>query len=303
MNFPKQRNVKQELDLLNKWYSKIINQYNVTEAFLNREGAFLTPKHRRQNAMFQGVRCLRIHNTQGLDFCMNKLVNYKFATTPIQMYYSVAKYKNGIAKTGSNLNDRKQEVEKWADEHYQHMTSYDFVIDIDSPDFDHLPEAKADTHTLINHLTENKIPFELRFSGMGYHIIIPHYVFAHYNKHFNPHENIINNIYVFYESISKRLSEEFTELIDTTIYDARRIIKAPYSLALYPEGVFVCWSFKSVWEFLTNNFTAYAIDDDLKFGGFENMYKRNVSLMNTLRWCETATDDWLKKIKVIKDGD
>ena len=40
--------------------------------------------------------------------------------------------------------------------------------------------------------------------------------------------------------ITRKLHNEFSEMIDFNLNDPRRICKVPYSLAVYPDDIFVC---------------------------------------------------------------
>jgi len=291
-------NIKEEVSTMKAWYDHAIQQFNIFPYLIDREAAVLTAKHRRQDCKIKGVRCLKVTNAQALEYVLNRQVSFSFNLTPIQLYYSLAKYKDGIPSFNPNLNDRKPTVEKWKDDHWKSMHTYDLLIDIDSPDFDHMHIAKHDAHMIANYLVSFDIPFYLRYSGMGYHIIIPHYVFDQYHKHFNP-DKIKDSIYEFYNQITQRLHDEFSELIDTDLHDSRRIIKCPYSLACYPQGLFVCWPFKNMWEFLNNDWRSYKLNKELRFPGFENMYKRgDCTIRPRSAWNEAGTREFIKNLKV-----
>jgi hypothetical protein len=88
----------------------------------------------------------------------------------------------------------------------------------------------------------------LRFSGDGFHFIIPYIKLGlDERKSFDP--SVEDNIYNLYKRIALRLKEEYSELIDESVYDGRRVAKLPYSLALYPHGSYVCLPFNTDDEF------------------------------------------------------
>ena len=86
-------------------------------------------------------------------------------------------------------------------------------------------------------------PYETRFSGRGFHVIIRGERFRKHNSNYLPYTE--NNIYELYSKIAIKIDKEITELIDLSIYDSRRLCKVPYSLAIFDDNIYVCHPFIS----------------------------------------------------------
>jgi hypothetical protein len=173
---------------------------------------------------------------------------------PFNFYYSLARYSNGIPNQTFNLSLRDNSG--WVSSHYKEMIEYDFLIDVDSGDHSDIEYAWDSTKDIINYFDLLQVPYELRFSGMGFHIIVPYVYFPKYS--FNPKDN--DNIYTLYSRIAKMLKERFSEMLDTTIYDSRRVCKLPFSLSIYEDGVYVCTPFLSRLDFDNFNLFNYRVD-------------------------------------------
>jgi len=294
-------------ELMKKWYSKSTIIYEIVYNFLgDRETAFLRPKHTRKTGgqNYQDMfRDINIYTPQGFNYYLDQLF---ILETDIIMncYYSLAKYKEGVPKGNKSLKLKNEEQKKWKDTHHYHMISYDLLIDIDSPDHENMSHAKHATKKVIEYLDENLIPYYLRFSGMGYHIVIPHEAFEHLSWHFNPDKDQENSIYSKYNQFTQYLHDNISELVDTDLHDCRRITKVPYSLVFYQRNTYVCWPFKTKKEFMLHKYRDFQLlNQFLRFSGFQNCFKRGQTLFNEQTWRPEYTTKLLKRMKVIKDGE
>jgi hypothetical protein len=131
------------------------------------------------------------------------------------------------------------------------MDGYDFLIDVDAGDFEDIDGAYQSTREIISFFDFKDIPYEIRFSGKGFHLIIPHNYFSLFNVNYTIMFNLKEekNVYQLYSKIAKKLSDRFSEMIDLKIYDSRRVCKIPFSLALYKERIYVCYPFTTIEEF------------------------------------------------------
>ena len=111
------------------------------------------------------------------------------------------------------------------------------LIDIDAGDFSEMGFAVETADNLKLVFDTQNIPYHLRFSGMGFHFIVPYRYFPS-EKSLNPYEN--KNIYQYMKKISEKLNKKYSEMIDYNIYDSRRIAKLPYSLSIYNDGTYIC---------------------------------------------------------------
>jgi hypothetical protein len=124
------------------------------------------------------------------------------------------------------VNNRK---DLWGKILKSRITSYDLCIDIDSPDFKSLKYAREDTAVLYERLIKDKnnMP-SIRFTGCGFHIIL---------KNFWVKKSVCFNSVDMRRMFKKveKLKDEYSELVDTSIIETRRLIKTPNTL-VYKEG-------------------------------------------------------------------
>ncbi|MGQ4876769.1 MAG: hypothetical protein ACP6IY_22100 [Promethearchaeia archaeon] len=225
-------------DIIKSWYKTPAIKFELIKFLYKREFALLVPKYiKNLEIKKRSVRTLKCHSVQHLDINLNATQMF-MKNTPYNFYYSLAKYKFGIPN--QTLNFAERDNSDWVKNHYKFIESYDYLIDIDAGDFDDLNYAYYSAKNIKKMFDKLNVPYELRFSGMGFHFIIP-YSFLPQNLSFNPAED--NNLYKFLFNLSALISEDKSEMIDENIYDCRRICKIPYSIALYENDGFVCTPF------------------------------------------------------------
>ena len=222
-------------NLIYKWYSLASVKFEMIKHLYNREFALLIPRFVSDpDIRKRSVRTLKAHNVQGLDFNL-KATNMFKKETPYCFYYSMAKYNNGLPN--QILNFVTRDNTEWTKTHYKSMISYDYLIDIDAPDFNDMQFAYESALNIKELFDKLNVPYELRFSGLGFHFIIP-YKYLPQDLILNPREE--NNLYQFLSNLTKLIFKECSEMVDKNIYDSRRLCKIPYSLALYKNDAFVC---------------------------------------------------------------
>jgi len=272
--------------LMQSQFSKPFYVWQLTQQLWDREFMVLTAKHLRKNSTLQAVRCLRILSPKGFHYCMDEMIGYVENKHVLNLYYSLAVYDGGIPQMESSLWKRTNSINEWNEIAWTKMKSYDCLIDIDSPDHkrEHMELAKYSARKIIEHLNKYQVPYHLRFSGMGYHLVIPYSYFKELQLHFNPHgiteKEITSSIYYLYNEITRRLNEEYSELVDTGLHDSRRVTKMPYSLVHYPIGVFMAWEFLTKEEFENTDYMDYKIYGDCHFKGETKVYNRGLHLFN-----------------------
>ena len=243
-------------NLIYKWYSLASVKFEMIKHLYNREFSLLVPRFvDNPDIRKRSVRTLKAHNVQGLDFNL-KAVNMFSKETPYCFYYSMAKYKNGLPT--QILNFVTRDNSEWTKNHYKEMISYDYLIDIDAPDFNDMQFAYNSASDIKDLFDKLNVPYELRFSGLGFHFII-NYKYLPQDLTLNPHEE--NNLYQFLSNLTKLIFEECSEMVDKNIYDSRRLCKIPYSLALYKNDAFVCSPFLNDVEFNNFRLSNYNIND------------------------------------------
>ena len=239
-----------EYSLIEQWYNLISVKFEMIKYLYKREFALIVPRFIEDiEIKRRSVRTLKVHSVQHLDFNL-KCTDMFLKKTPYNFYYSMATFQDGIPN--QNLNFAQRDNTDWNKNCYKEISGYDYLIDIDAPDFNDLQIAYESAIDLKKLFDKLNVPYELRFSGMGFHFIIP-YKYLPQNLTLNPHEK--DNLYHFLSKLTKYLYERYSELNDMSIYDSRRVCKMPYSLALYDNDAFVCSPFLSDNEF--ENFKLY----------------------------------------------
>jgi len=235
---------------LKNWYWNAIVKFNIINYTKNRAVDFIASKSAISDKIT--TRARRIHSVQHFDVVLKSL-NCFFQKKIYNMYYSMAEYKEGIPIEVSTFNLRDRDLEKWNAEHYKNIIGYDFFIDVDSPDFENLEICFRQTKIICKYLDSIRFPYYLRFSGKGFHIVTPYKYFKVYDDFnsdiddvFNP--NYDDNIYKLYREIALSIKYRFTEMIDTTIYDSRRVLKIPFSLAIYKDKTKICCPFSMKYD-------------------------------------------------------
>lgn len=283
---------------MQNWYSR---KYLLYEIFFSgmqdRETAVLVPKTFMNTVELRGIRYLRIAGTDGLRYMLERMACYKSQNTPMNVYYSLAKYKEGLPVMSPVLHFRKKDIEQWRDKMNSMIVSYDCLIDIDSPDHAHMGYAKETAGDITRLLNKFKVPYYLRFSGMGYHIVIPYDAFYHLDIHMNPEEDVDRSVYTLFNTITDRLNDKFSEMVDTGLHDSRRILKVPYTLSMYADGCFVCWPFNSRSEFLEKSWKDFLVDRRGNFAGEEKIFRRGQKLFNP-NWDREGVNGFLRFLGV-----
>lgn len=229
-----------------EWYKNLQVFYLMSKSTFRREVMIY---HKDNPYKF---RNLRAHNSYQLQYIAKFFSMMSHGRKPYNLYYSLARFKEGIPKRQPLLNQKDENCgELWKGECWKHMEAYDFVVDIDSPSHDDFYMIREGAVSLAKWLKHTKVPFQLRFSGMGFHFVVPYEYFEHLGFSFEPFTE--NNIYVVFRKIAEQLKDMFSDFIDLKIYEHRRVLKIPYSLAVYPgvilkRQVLVCLPLFSIDE-------------------------------------------------------
>lgn len=215
-------------------YGNFKLQYSFLPYLTKRELVLLPAKNKNRAVP---IRNLRVNNTQNFQFILDRLSAFQNGRD-YNIYYSMATFKEGIPYQDlTNLSSDARDNKKWNDDAHRHIVAYDMPLDIDAGSHEELDFAFDSMHNILKILNRAGTPFYLKFSGMGFHFVIPYRAFPA-TLHFDPFKE--GNIYDIMRDISVRLHEEFSEMIDTNIYDCRRILKIPNSLSIYEDGDYIC---------------------------------------------------------------
>jgi hypothetical protein len=178
---------KTQLEQAKKWYTRLDVCYEIIKHTQNKELAVLTPQHLRQEAnIFH--RNLRCHNVQNLQHCLTKYLN---TGTPINIYNSLATYEKGVPVPIDN--------NWWKTNHWKQIVAFDMLLDIDSPTQTHTNLAKETCLQIHKHLNSLQVPHQIRFTGNGFHIILPSQLFVGLGKSYDPYSQ--NSIYTDRKSV------------------------------------------------------------------------------------------------------
>lgn len=259
----------------------------------NREFCMITPtwiNEINQETQKTNMRMLRCHSTQSFEYYLQRFSFYNDRFH--NLYYSLARYDGPVPKrdTAGWVN---VELKQFYKNHRDHMDSFDFFIDIDSSGKMDVNMAYISARLLKKLFDSWNVPYQLRFSGKGFHFIIDGLLFKGYGFKFNVLSE--TSIFKAYSKMARWLNMNVSEMVDVNIYDSRRVIKLPYSLAIYKDNVQVCRPFLSNKEFNKWKYYDYSqhnIIEKVIPRRNKHIFKRygNVSKL-------------LKKTGVLKDGE
>lgn len=245
-----------------------VNKFEMIKFLKNREFALLPPSYLRQYHI--GSRYFRCHNVQSFSFILWDIMKFMRFKRLFNLYYSLATYKDGLPRFTPNLRER--DTSDWKVNHWKEMSGYDWLIDIDAGDHNDIMFAHDSANLIMELFDKCKTPYELRFSGCGFHLIVPYEYIKPLGLHFNPHEK--GSVYDFLTSMSKELYNQFSEMVDWNINDSRRICKLPYSAVFYKNKTYIAWSFKS-----RDNFKYFRLCD-MEYGNPKNIKGRGTKVFN-----------------------
>jgi hypothetical protein len=228
------------------WYHNFPIQYALIRNLVKREMAFIAPEWQPKVHTYDNIRMQKAHSVQFLQGVLDYAIFNHKPNKLKNLYYSLAKFKDKGIPLRSELVDDNSKSD-WKVNYWQSIDQYDFVIDIDAPNHPDIPEkvliqsAFRSMQNISLYLTGLNCPHFVRFSGRGFHIFIPYKKIAEGMNTviFDPDSEI--NIYKEYRHIASFISSKFSDYVDLNIYDGRRIIKLPYSIAHYKRFSRVCY--------------------------------------------------------------
>lgn len=212
------------------------------------------------------TRNILVKNIQGIQFWLERLNAFKTPERMYNMYYSMAKFKTFPMRDPKTF---ELEIPDWNEKAYRFIIGYDMLIDIDGGDND-IDYAVDSAKRIKARLDGFNVPYHMRFSGRGFHFIIPSRFFVpelletDNVNNFNPHKD--DNIYSLMRKIAEYLYDVDSEFIDRDVYDHRRVAKIPYSLAIYDDNVFICKPVKDLNDFKIESYLLQN-NKDLKIEG------------------------------------
>lgn len=196
--------------LFNDYYRKIDAVFEMVKCMIGRESVFLDGK--------TAIRGLKIHS---FDFLKQKIRMYSFGKIYFPNIYISIAHMNNMPLFKEQLNEeRYEQLKLFRGSVDNFVTGYDFPLDFDLKDND-FKKLKKEVTLVSDFLVKNNVPFSLRCSGSGFHIII-------YDEYFNFIQK--DDKIDFYKFFAKSLTEIFKlETLDYKIIQKRCLIKCPYS--------------------------------------------------------------------------
>ena len=196
----------------------------------NREVRFGYAKHLEKGQKLGAF--YKVHDIHFLDFLIK--VHKLEKENNYNVFTSLAEYNKGIP---DHICGEGKKLGSWRTDHWKHMASYYFFLDIDADDFNEVAIALFSTRELLKLFDDDNIPYYVRFSGKGFHILIPEYAFGTHSR--NPKDKY--NIYNLYQKIADGLRDDVSIMIDKrNKFDSFRKIKCPYTLSNYKDQQYLC---------------------------------------------------------------
>ena len=228
------------------YYSRTEIVFEIVKQLYGRETVFIDPFDKSK-----ATRLMKIHSIQDYGI-VTKWVG--FWKRPYNIYYSLAKYKQGIPYQVLNHDKRKELNKEWNEvEHWKNIDTFDFLIDFDGEDWKHAEQLKPDVLKVSELLKD--VPHSIRFSGCGFHIIVPGQYMPQ-GLSYDP--ELETSYFTLLHDLLTALQRNYCGYIDLACTDSRRVVKIPYSLACYEEGAYVCYPYfkhSEISEILIPQFT------------------------------------------------
>lgn len=228
-------NISQRMEILKKWYSRddVLNE--IVKFSQRRETGFIVPSWCDAEMRKASTQMLKCEKPSHFVFYMNDLGMFR-RNIFYNFYSSIALYGSGIPyQDMRDMIARQEKNSKWFAIKHLDVVRCDFLIDIDSGNHRDISFAHESALMIKAVFDKYKLAYELRFSGCGFHFVIP---IVQDKYSFYASDEI--NIYSLYSLIAKMLHDLYSEMVDWEIYDSRRFHKLPYTMANYENDVFVC---------------------------------------------------------------
>ena len=259
-------------EIIRRYYNRLDVKYAMFQYLNGREFALISPENKGYP-----VRHIKINNVQGLTFWLENMgVGIR---NVYNLYYSSGHYIR-IPNRSGNLS--KTINKDFWDSHHTFLKSRELFIDVDS-------KTASFEHTFLSAVLikrffdKYKAPYEIVFSGRGFHFKTPQYLTG-IKEELNPNKE--HNLYKIYFQILTELRNKYSDLIDCNVCDSRRLMKLPYSLAVYPNEIKQTFQFNSNEEFKR-------LKEEMLFPDYwkDKIYKRGRFIFN-----ETGNFDKVLKV-------
>jgi len=221
----------EKLEMLRKqWYMDKNVIHNIIDALKFREGAFLQLREEGRDFM---MRYLKINHS---DYFYKNAQRYRFFECRMNLYNTLAKLPNMPMFSFSKVQKDKDTKEYGEGQYHKDITSFDFMIDIDSSfgkentDLEPLQFAHHETMEIKKIFDDYDIPYWLKFSGQkGFHVMVDS---TDYPEEFK--KMSIPDLAELFKKVvhNFKMVNDF-RFIDEGVFDTKRLSKTAYSVT-YP---------------------------------------------------------------------
>jgi len=199
--------------------SKIL--FELIKQCASREIVFLQKAEHENYDRF----CIRQINARSINVLQSNFDRFDFFEMPLNIYYSLAKYKY-IPFASFNMAERRDQYKEWAEDWRNQFLAIDFGFDFDGKD---LKEVWRYAKVLKDFLDKHQQPYRISFSGnKGFHIEIP----QENLPKFSNYDQCLTVWQYVTEGIKSKLGLKSINddgFFDDTIADLKRIFKLKYS--------------------------------------------------------------------------
>ena len=191
----------------NEYYSHKEVLYEMVKTMQGREVAFLGEK--------LNVRCIKAHS---VGYLLKNMDAFNFKDKKLNIYHSLA-YLVNMPMFNYAMEKRRIQQTSFNNSFDDYYKGYDFAFDFDAKGESWIKPYK-DCNVLKTLFDQYGVPYSLKFSGSGFHLSINHVFIP--NSSLKAHE--------LCQALAFRIKSIFQlESLDESIYDKRRVWKAPYS--------------------------------------------------------------------------
>ena len=196
------------MKMMKEYYENKTIKFELIKNMVGREVSFLG-----ENLKVRGIKA---HMVKFLDL---NFKNFKFFDRELNIYYSLAKLKDMPMFT-YNMQVRKKQMQNFNIEFDNYVVGYDFAMDFDAHEEGGFYQAFQDVKKIVKLFDKWEIPYSVRFSGSGFHLVI--------EDQFLPK---MKDFMMAFQGFAQYLKVIFDlKSLDESIYDIRRIWKCPYSI-------------------------------------------------------------------------
>lgn len=191
----------------------LLTKIKMVKILKDREMVFLSPRIK--------IRGLMANHTKFLDRHFSR---YSVDKNDVDIYYSLAKLKK-IPVMSYNPQQRKEQMGE-LDSAYEEIYSFDYGWDFDNVDksVKGFNKAKKEVIKVMTFFDSYNIPYNIRFSGSGFHLVVPEIEGGFEHKNF---PQMMGTLYNVAEKVKNILE---LETLDLSVYDIRRIWRLPFTI-------------------------------------------------------------------------